>query len=334
MEHTILKPVADKPNKCANLKDLERLLKQSKGRKTSKNPAVNALKHLPVIIGRKCEPLLSSNPEATTLKAVKLFHQYDIKVIIETKNVVNIDQYLEYIDGVLISLIPGSPKLITTLEPGLPNADKRLMMGLEIAEAGKFVGITGEPILPTLNSDSTDIELWMDKITDYFEPNHINFGEFRAHSASIADKMLESVGIDLIPIMRGMSKWKEIGLNIFNIGRSYGIKISSTDWVNFSGLNNCFSCCGLDQFGTHRFNFQFAKRCLDRHGVADWYHMLKQDIFGSVIFMNKFNDAFNIKNKKYYNLTDTGAIAKTDHGIDKFVTYEKGNHKTLKDAFR
>lgn len=332
MEHTILKPTANKPMNYANLKDLERLLKQSKERKTSKNPVVNALKHLPVIIGRKCEPLLNDTA-LVTLRAVELFHKYDIKVIIETKNVVDIDPYLEYIDGVNISLIPGSHELRNKLEPGLPDAGKRLKMGKRIKEAGKFVGITGEPILPTLNSEPECIEAWLCTITKCFEPDHINFGEFRAHSPAIADRMLSSVGIDLIPIMKGMKDWKEIGDMIFYAGKSHGIKISTPDWVNFADQNSCFSCCGLDQFGTHKFNFQFAKQCLDEdeHGV-DWYHMCKFDIFGSVIFLKKFRDAFNLNNKKYFNLTDVGAIAERDY--NKLITYKKANRISLKDAFK
>jgi hypothetical protein len=105
-----------------------------------------------------------------------------------------------------------------------------------------------------------------------------------------------------------------------------GIKCSTPDWVNFGMTNDSEGCCGLTQFGIHKFTFQHACKLLKENGKVSFKEIKQFNIFGED-YENKFKDIWNNKDKIYYNLSDIDGISSI--GIDGDGNSIYGRRKVL-----
>lgn len=335
MEHGLLKHKASKglrPNKTDGLKKKLHLAFDT--RRESKNPVVLALRAgLPVLIGRKCEPLCPSEDKYhATLEALKILNEYSVTAIMETKGVTNPrneGEYFANLSGVQVSVTPGTRTIHDSLEPSTPTFEERFSFAKALKDVGLWVGLTAEPIIPTVN-DKNDYIVAYASMAVWAGVDHVNFGAYRVHNPKLANSRMRLAGYDLGKILTEKARnWKKIGLRIFETLKSCGLKVSSPDWDLFYAQNSCESCCGLDQFGVHHCTFQKACEILCKTSTVQWSEIASHCIFGEK-YLNKFREIWNGKGG-YYNLADISGVYRVGYDEDGNWVYGRG--KDLKEAF-
>lgn len=334
MYYGMMKKTYQKGLLPTDLKELERILKTAFGsRKDTKNPTILALReNLPVIIGRKCEPLCPSEAKYhNTAKMTELFNDHGVKAILECKgaDLYDTEEQSSITDnatGFLMSIIPATLEDQHKLEPDSPGSDERFNFAESLKEMGLWVGLTAEPLLPTIADKPDVIESYANRAWE-IHADHVNFGEYRSHIAKVSQKNLAKVGISLRSILQGMQNWFELGTKFMKTIQSYDIKCSTPDWVNFGFLNDCEGCCGLDEFGTHKTTMQHAVQILKKNNKV----YLKDIIDTSFPSSSEIDHIAKIWNgdKKHFNLSDIKNISEV--GTDEFNNkiYGKTKQKSI-----
>jgi DNA repair photolyase len=307
-----MKKVYQKGLVPTDIPTLEAKIKTALGQKESKDPTILAIRAgLPVIIGRKSEPLCPSNKTYNnTEKMLKIFHDNGIKSFVETKNIDS--SIAKYATGVLVSIMPAPFGIHKIIEPGLPHPDERLKFAKEMKQMGLFVGITGEPLMiPPREGFYENLAI---KFRDT-GADHVNFGEFRTSNPTISHEKMKSAGLDLLSYMSYMkSNWVQVANEFMSAMKSVGLKCSSPDWVNFAKKNSCFGCCGIDGFGSHKFNFQYAVKVLEEKKRVHFSDLSKHNIFGEE-YEKKFKKVWNSP-KLYYSLLDIEGVREVGEDED------------------
>ncbi|MBU2613807.1 hypothetical protein KJ925_05145 [Patescibacteria group bacterium] len=324
----LLKKQAEKGIQPYPTEPLQRILKRAFSKKESKNPVVLGLRAgLPVIVGRKCEPFCPlENETKTTVRFLRLFKEYGIKVVVETKCTPNIDEISELVDGVLVSVMFGEEVLHDNFEPNTPSFADRFKFAKQLKETGLWVGLCAEPVMMGINSSEQQISEYANNAFDVF-PDHIVFGDYRVHNPKIAYRNFSQSGYDFLEVIRQKINWVKTAEFIFKTFREQGLKCSTTDWVNFTLKNDTEACCG-DKFGFHKFTFQRALRILNEKGEVQWNDMVKNNVFGAS-YENKFRNIWNGK-KGYYCLKDVdGIVSSHCRGDAIYCTGKKGNSKKV-----
>jgi DNA repair photolyase len=314
MERTILKKRALKGLMPLPLHELRRKLHEAFDEKAeSHDPAVRALRAgLPVIIGRKCEPLCPEEERhRATLEALKAFREYGVKAVMETKCLIKDEEYYDLLSGILVSVMPGSRALHDRLEPGTPTFEERFELAKEAKDHGLWVGLVAEPIIPSVNDRPELFEEYARQAAKA-EVNHVCFGPLRIHNVKLAYERLKQAGVSLELVAKRLRDWKRIGEAFFEVLRKYGLRASTPDWVGFPFSSDCEGCCGLDSLGLHHFTFQKALRVLKEHGRVSLKDLVHFNIFGDEALM-KFREVWN-PNRKYFTLSDVEGIRRI--GID------------------
>jgi len=324
MEQTLLKKRAAQGLKPLDLKNLEKQL-----------PKFLDLK-LPIIIGRKCEALcFSERYHRNTIKALKLLRDYEAGVVIETKGFFlkeHFDLLSKLNAGVNVSVTPGSDNLALKLEPGLPTYSERFRVAKELKEIGLWIGIKGEPIIPGVNTNSEDIDKFIDRCAE-LKPDHVNIGDYRIHNLKVAKERWRKAGYDLLFIaMNKKDYWLSVAIYLFRNLRAAGLRVTSPDWVNFWRLNDCISCCGFDgKFNYHKFNFQYAMKLIEQKGKVKFGDLLKYNVFGEKA-AEKFKKVWNNPGNRYFTPADAPGIKVVGYDGEGNKIY--GKLKTLKEAFK
>jgi len=337
MEYTVLKKRAEKGLAPIDLECLRRKLTQAFDSKNDTvDPVVMALREgLTVIIGRKCEALCPLEFKVgRTLDCLELLNLYGVPTVIETKGVIPDDcfhQYSKVLEelkaGFNISLTPGPDSLVEKLEPGTPKYSERWEFAARLLDAGFWVGIKSEPIIPGVNDD----EKWIHEFADIASKigvKHVNFGEYRIHNARIAAERMKSAGFNLAKIIRLKREgWLGKSRKIFDILKSYGLKVTTPDWVNFGDINDCESCCGFDGvFPVHCFTFQRAVKLLTVRDKVYFDDLLIHNIFGSK-YAEKFREIWNGK-RGYYTLADVPGVELIGYDDEGNAIYGKNRNLT------
>lgn len=313
--HSTMKNTYKKGLLPTNLFELEQILKTAFGtRKDSDNDIILALRaNLPVILGRKCEPFCpSERKKKNTETMLKLFHDFDVPVIPEVKNLnINRTAMEKYASGILVSIMPAPFDIHQHLEPGLPHPFERFKFAKEMKDLGLFVGITGEPLMvpPPPN--------FYDEYAQHVKEcgaDHVNFGEFRTNNPTIPYQRMKQQGYNLKDFISYTKKhWIEMATSFVDAIRKVGVKVSTPDWVNFGQTNDCLGCCGLsDKFNYHKFNFQYATMLLKEKNKITLFDISKYNIFGEK-YSQQFKYIWN-NPKKYFSLADVKGI--TSLGLD------------------
>lgn len=300
-------------------------------RSESKDPTILALRSgLPVLVGRKCEPFCPTEKEAhATINLLRLLNEYGVKKVVEAKGTsVSPNDLIDLADGILVSIIPGGEKLHDTLEPGTPSFDERFKFAKALKGIGLWVGLTAEPILPTVNDSEKIIKEYAEKASE-IGVDHVNFGEYRWHNVKVANRRMKEAGLDLVKILGSGDRWPEIGQRIFTILRDYGLKVSTPDWINFGLMNDCESCCGLDDFGVQHFTHQASLQIIAERGRVTWSDIVKFNNLGNEC-EEKFKKIWN-GDGRHYNLSDAKGVHKVDYDGSGNVIY--GVSKKLAEVF-
>lgn len=260
---------------------------------------------LPVIVARKSEAL---HPKiaSESIRYMETLRNYGFKVILETKQVINPDKLSEAVDGVFVSLLPGSESLISKLEPNLPSPDKRFNFAKELIDIGKWVGFITEPLLPSVDTDEKLLDEHLRKVANT-GAKIVNFGAIRVNNAKAIYQNFKNIGLDLLKVIQTQKeKWIDIGLRFFEIGHKYGLKVTSPDWINFGFINDTEGCCGLDEFGVHHMTFHYALRVLKKKHKVTFDEIAKNNLFGKS-HLKKFRERWN-GDKNHYTLDDVEEV--------------------------
>lgn len=304
--HTYMKQTFDRGLLPTSINELNQTLKTAFGTtKESSDPAVLALRAgLPVILGRKSEPF-SETDDNNTIWILKTLHEYGVKVFPEAKDTnVQLPELAKYAEGVLISIMPAPWKYHELLEPGLPHPLYRFNFAQQLKEMGLFVGITGEPLL--IPAPEGFYQEYAQKVAEV-KADHVNFGEYRTNNPKLAYQRFKEAGVDLKPLVTNIkTNWHQMATSFVDSIRSAGTKCSSPDWVNFGLTNDCLGCCGLDSFGNHKFNFQYALRAIKEKGKVTFKDISQHNIFGEE-YEKRFKEIWNTP-KEYYGLQDVKGI--------------------------
>lgn len=307
MEETILRKSSFK---LFDVKSLERTLRNAfSERYPSIDPVIEALRaKLPVLIGRKCEPFGPSEKiYGATRKALEIFDDYGVTAIIETKGVERVFETVSKFEkvGVLISVIPGPESLRRVLEPEAPSFEERFRLARALRESGVWVGLTAEPIISSVNDRKEYFEEYLNRAREA-RVNHVNFGGYRLHKPKLAYERLKAAGVDLLEVVKAKRDWRSKGLEFFRLAKERGLAVSSPEWDLFYEENSCVSCCGLDEFGYHKFNFQYALKILKEKGKVSFSDVTSYNVFGPK-FLEKFERIWE-GDGIHYNLRDAVGV--------------------------
>lgn len=336
---TYLKKKADAGFLPYNNDMLERTLRFAfRSRKGAKNPVALGLRAgLPVILGRKSEPFCKSESEfKATLKNLRIFKEYDVPTVIETKGLPppREAEYFkllsEMTSAVNITITPGDDELSKKLnEP--TTYSERLRFAHFLKDSGIRVGITGEPIISGVNDGSKQIFEWAENCRE-LKPSHVNFGDFRIGTLKFVNRRMKEAGYDLVEIVRRKKEsWIDRGNDIFKILHQFGLKVTTPDWINFGFMNDTESCCGFreEPFKFHKFTFQHAMIEIKKRGRVTFGRIAKENIFGEA-FLNKFREIWNGKGG-YFNLSDIEGVGRLGFDGEGDVIY--GRVKGLEEVF-
>lgn len=319
MYHTVMRRKASQGVKPFKAEALARVLKKAFSNEITNDPVVACLRAgLPVLIGRKCEPFGPSEKSyGATRRALRMLSDYGVAAVVETKGVEGVVSTVTRFEkvGVLVSVTPGPDPLHDRLEPGTPSFADRFRMARELSEAGIWVGLTAEPIIPSVNDSD---EYFKDYARRAKEAGvkHVNFGGYRFHNVKIAYRRMMEAGVDLLRVAEAAKGWRERGLSFMRFMREEGLPVSSPEWDSFYAYNSCFSCCGLDHLGYHKLNFQYALKLLREKGIVRFRDVIQHNIFGKQ-FEERFREIWNGK-PGYFSLSDARGVVKV--GLD-----EEGN---------
>lgn len=274
---------------------------------------------IPVIVGRKTEVFHPSLLDKS-LRYISTLKDMGFKVVVETKQTPWVNQLVELVDGVLVSLIPGDRRFIGRLEPKLPTPKERFEFAKDVSSCGIWLGFISEPLLPAYNTDNETLNEYLEKVADT-GAEFVNFGSLRFNNVRLMTKRLERAGIDTLQMIQHQKHlWKKIGKSFFEIAHSKGLKVSSPDWVNFGFMNDTEGCCGLDRFGNHHMTYQYAVRLLKQKKRVRIDDVLKKNILPEGyerILMKRWNGGSN-----YYALDDINNVRSSGYDDKGFKIYE------------
>jgi len=337
LEQTLLKRKAQKGLKPYDTKALERTLKIAFSRTDYESPVIGALRAgLPVLVGRKCEPLCKSEREyRATLRVLRLLADFDVPTVVETKGFIPSDEYFKVLGemnaGVNVTLTPGPDELAKRFHEPTTYSERWGLIS-ELRASGIWVGITGEPIIHGFNDKPEYIRAWLDKARE-LKVTHVNFGDFRVSNTKIAAEMLKSSGVWLTDIIEAKAKtWLEVGRFIFEEAHKRNLICVTPDWVNFWSLNDSESCCGFlgFRFKFHLCTFQHALALIKRNRRVKLNEVLSHNIYGEK-YAEKFRELWKGK-PGYFSLADAQNVRKIGVDGEGFPIY--GYPKTLEGAFK
>lgn len=196
---------------------------------------------------------------------------------------------------------PGLERDWTTFErERTTNPYDRLKFCSWCAEQGIPVGVNGEPFIPGFH-EVRDFEYMMKLLVHHGVPS---YNTYNLHLNDYVVKRFAEIGMDFETIwkLNKDTHWKTVLPQLLSLGKQYGIRIGSPDFVN-SG--NCYveqanTCCGIHVPNPCTFNTHHWKQLIQSglppetalnqtwDGVGDWET-------GNAVCLGSSKDYFTIR---------------------------------------
>jgi DNA repair photolyase len=289
---------------------------------------------LPFNMGSKSEVFcIEDREENIVVPILKLFREYNVPVIFETKSqFIGMRRYLDIIKdlncAIIVSILGGTDTLNAVLEPFAPPPSMRWAMVRELTDMGLWVGVRWEPILPGINSSDEVLEDYVNRCL-INKAKHISMFNYRTSNARIAKEQFESRGFNYIKMLKGNldENWRPIGQKFFNCAKAKGVPISTPDVVNFPFDSDCISCCGVDGlFKPYLLNLQYLLHLIKTKGFVSWDDVEEIEFKEPKAF-ERLKGMWNKKGGMYYSIGDCRGVKVLDVDHNGFNIYGRSEEK-------
>lgn len=241
---------------------------------------IQCLRHgLPFNMGSKSEPFMKAK-DKLVIKVLRLFQEYKVPVIFETKTIyAGLNRYRDIIKNlnaaVIVSIMGGSDTLNYKLEENCPPASTRWQFVEHMNRLGIWTAVRWEPVMPTINA-TDDILKSYAKTAAKHGARHVSIYHYRSSDYSAAAKEFKKHGFNFVKLLENSTddKWYPIGKKLFAYLKAENVPCSTPDFVNFPFESDRISCCGTDElFAPYLFNYQYALYLIKKNGKVSWDDM-------------------------------------------------------------
>jgi len=298
---------------------------------------------VPALVGVKSDIFMRNKMDNQLFELLEILDEYDYPFILQTKNCEItknkvLDAISEMNSAVIISIIPGSAKLLKNLEKHCPNPKQRWATVKRLRNSDIWCGVCAEPIIPTLNDSMQELEAFGLLAADS-GVSHINFYNYVTRRRKQAKNRFEALGFNYEKIMKHNKGeyWQKIGQRVFEIFRKYDLKVSCPDWINFPFDSDMECCCGIDRAFEKNFNhftFMYAMKKIKDKGKVSWSDMEKAPIkLHTTEQYYRMKVVWSEKDPTYYGMFDNPQLKILDYDSEDMPIWGRREIKNLEQYF-